>query len=251
MIKIRRPEVIMPGGIELTLEAERHLDMHPDTKLLSVACGTGELELYLAEKYGCAIEAIDVGQWAIARAREKAASRRLEHLVQFEIGDGNSLKFGAATFDVVFCSGALSAFYHNGLRQFHRVLVPGGRAAIVDVIWRVERVPSSIQQAWTEGTAVILTLGGNHQALEQQGFRVLFSKAYHEPLWWEAYYDDRGEAPHWQQERANYRAHQDYIGLGVFILEKTEKTGGGVGKRKPQEERRSGSLALRKAGTLL
>jgi ubiquinone/menaquinone biosynthesis C-methylase UbiE len=162
MINIRRPEVIMPGGIELTREAERFLNIHPHTRLLSVACGTGELELYLAEKYGCSIAAIDIGQWAITRAREKAASRGLEHLVTFEIGDGNSLTFGAATFDVVFCSGALSAFYNNGLREFHRVLVPEGRVAIIDVIWRTEPVPSSVQQAWTEGTAVILTLDGNH-----------------------------------------------------------------------------------------
>jgi ubiquinone/menaquinone biosynthesis C-methylase UbiE len=222
MIRIRRPEVIMPGGIELTLEAERRLDIHPDNRLLSVACGTGELELYLAEKYGCSIEAIDIGEWAITRAREKVASRGLEHLVRFEIGDGNSLKFGAAVFDVVFCSGALGAFYDSGLKEFHRVLVPGGRAAIIEVIWRTERVPSSIQQRWTEGSAAILTIGGNHQAFEKQGFRVLFSKAYHEPSWWEAYYDDRGDATHWQEERASYRAHQDYLGLGVFILEKRE-----------------------------
>jgi hypothetical protein len=56
MIKIRRPEVIMPGGIELTLEAERFLDVQRDTRMLSVGCGTGELELYLAEKYGCTVE---------------------------------------------------------------------------------------------------------------------------------------------------------------------------------------------------
>lgn len=53
MQRISRSEVIMPGGIELTQIAEDQMDLSSDSKLLSVACGTGELELYLAEKYGC------------------------------------------------------------------------------------------------------------------------------------------------------------------------------------------------------
>lgn len=221
MTQICRQEVIMPGGIELTLEAERHLDMNPDTKVLSVACGTGELECYLAENYGCAIVGIDITEGFIERARKKAAARGLGSLVQFKIGDGNCLEFGNGMFDVVFCSGALCEFYDNGLAEFHRVLRRGGRAAIIDVIWKSEQVPRDVEQCWTEGTAKILTLDGNCRAFTSHGFKVLFSQAYHEPSWWEAYYDDRGNAPNWQQERANYRAHKDYIVLGLFVTEKT------------------------------
>jgi cyclopropane fatty-acyl-phospholipid synthase-like methyltransferase len=50
MHEISRSEVIMPGGIELTREAEGQLDIEADTRLLSVACGTGEIELFLAVK---------------------------------------------------------------------------------------------------------------------------------------------------------------------------------------------------------
>jgi ubiquinone/menaquinone biosynthesis C-methylase UbiE len=123
-------------------------------------------------------------------------------------------------FDVVFCSGALCAFFHNGLREFQRVVKPGGKCAVIEVVWRHERVPLEVVQRWTEGTAHVLTLAGNCEAFEQQGFRVLLSQEYHEPSWWESYYEDRGDAPNWIKERDNYRRDQEHLGLGLFVVKK-------------------------------
>jgi SAM-dependent methyltransferase len=220
VIAIDRQEVIMPGGIEMTRQAERYLDLRAGARLLSVACGTGELELHLAERHGCVVTGIDAGAWAIEKALSKAAARGLVHLARFVIGDGGALPLAAGSCDAVFCSGALCAFFDRGLREFHRVLVPGGRAAILDVIWRRDPVPVDVTARWAGGDAVILTLDGNRQAFRERGFRVRCARAYHEPAWWQAYYDDRGEAPHWRQERADYEADQAYLGLGLFVLEK-------------------------------
>jgi ubiquinone/menaquinone biosynthesis C-methylase UbiE len=220
MCQVSRKEVIMPGGIELTKEAEQHVSLRASTRLLSVACANGELELYLAEKHRCRVFGVDSSHEFIRAAREKTADRKLDNLASFGVGDGNSLAFAEASFDLVFCSGALCAFFDNGLREFHRVLKPGGKAVVIDVIWRREDVPQDIEHCWTGGTAVVLTLDGSERAFAEHRFRTLYSQAYHEPPWWEAYYEDRGIAPHWQEERQNYRAHQDYIGLGLFVLAK-------------------------------
>lgn len=220
MCEISRKEVLMPGGIELTQEAEQYLSLQSNAKMLSVACGTGELELYLATKYGCKIIGIDIGEWAITRAKKKSTERGLEHLAEFEIGDGNALKFEASTFDVVFCSGAICEIFNNGLKEFHRVLKPKGRAVIIEVIWRREDVPKEIEHCWTGGTAHVLTMNGNQKAFTECGFRTLFARDHHEPSWWEAYYEDRGNGAHWQEEKKNYQKHQDYLGLGLFVLEK-------------------------------
>ena len=77
MVKIDRREVIMPGGVELTLETAQRVDIRPGSRWLSVACGTGELELYLAEEYGCTIVGVDTGEWAVEGARKKAAATAL------------------------------------------------------------------------------------------------------------------------------------------------------------------------------
>jgi ubiquinone/menaquinone biosynthesis C-methylase UbiE len=77
---ISRQEVIMPGGVELTKKAEQHMGLGPSTIMLSVACGNGELELYLAEKYKCHIVGIDADEGFIRSAREKTATRKLDDL---------------------------------------------------------------------------------------------------------------------------------------------------------------------------
>jgi ubiquinone/menaquinone biosynthesis C-methylase UbiE len=221
MPEICRQEVIMPGGIELTMEAERHLNLNSDTKLLSVACGTGELECYLAEKYRCPVVGIDITERFIERARKKAVARGLDNLVQFKIGDGNSIEFDKETFDRVFCSGGLCDFFDKGVAEFHRVLKHGGKAAVIDVVWKNEQVPIEVKQCWTGEISKVQTLEEDCRTFESRGFKVLFAWEYDEPSWWEAYYDDRGNAPNWQQERANYRDHKNYIALGLFVIEKT------------------------------
>ncbi len=218
--KICRQDVIMPGGVELTHEAEAHVGLGPSATVLSVACGTGELELYLAQKYECHVVGIDLGEDFIRTARDKSAARKLTGLATFAIADGNALPFEKASFDVILCSGALCAFFDRGIREFHRVLGPGGRLIVTDVIWRTGAVPKAVRDWWTDGTADIRTLKGNCAAFADRGFHVLFSRAYHEPSWWDAYYADRGTAPHWIEEHRRYRLDQRYLGLGLFVLEK-------------------------------
>ena len=210
----------MPGGIELLRKVERHLELGPDTRLLSVACGTGELELYLAEKYGCRLTGVDASEGLVRRARDKAAAGKMEHLTRFEVGDGGALEFEEASFDVLFCSGALCAFFERGLDEFYRLLRPGGRAAISEVVWLTEDVPAVTRERWTEGTAHILTLEGNCQAFAERGFAIVLAEAYNEPLWWEAYYADRGTGAAWVGERDNYRRDREYLGIGLFVIEK-------------------------------
>jgi ubiquinone/menaquinone biosynthesis C-methylase UbiE len=222
MAEPSRVEVLMPGGIELTRIAERHMNLGASSEVLSVACGTGELELYLAAEYGCRLIGIDTSKSFIERARGKATARDLQRLAKFEVGDGNAIAHPSCAFDLVFCSGALCAFFYNGLMEFHRVLRPGGRAVIIDVVWRTTDVPSDVEDTWSGGTAHILTVERNIQAFQDAGFRTVFSEEYHQPEWWGAYYDDRGDDPHWQEERRNYQAHQEYLGLGLFVIEKVD-----------------------------
>ena len=213
-------EVILPGGIELAQEAEKHLRLNPSTHLLSVGCGTGELEIYFAFKYGCRVTGVDVREAFITRATEKALAWNLSDVARFEVGDACALRFEDSSFDVVFCSGALCAFFDSGLSEFRRVLKPGGTCAISDVIWRRDDVPAQVVQRWTRGVARVLTLEGHSAAFDQHRFRVLFSRAYHEPSWWESYYDDRSTVPNLIEERENYRQDQEYFGLGLFVVEK-------------------------------
>jgi len=219
-LEIRRAEVMMPGGIPLTLEAEGYLEMTPQTRLLSVACGTGEIECYLAAKYRCRVLGIDLNEEHVARAGQKARSRGLEGLACFEVGDGNALGVDDGAFDVAYCSGALCDYLANGLTEFHRVLKPNGRAVVIDITWRRDRVPPHIERYWSVGATRVMTMAARCLAFADHGFRVVFAQVYHHPSWWEAYYEDRGPTEGWQAERAKYRVHQDYVGVGLFVIQK-------------------------------
>ncbi len=220
METISRKEVIMPGGAELTVEAKGHVDLSPETRVLSVACGNGELELYLAEEHGCSIVGVDTGEGFIREAKQKTERRGLEEQAVFEMGDGKALRFSSESFDAVFCCGALCAFFDEGLREIHRVFKPSGKAVIIEILWQREGVPQEVVQRWTDGDAHVLTREGNNSAFADHGFEVTFSKAYHEPDWWRRYYADRGNAPWAKEEQGNYLADQEYLGLGLFVMQK-------------------------------
>ena len=62
MEQIRRHKVIMPGGIELTREAEPYLDLGPSTNVLSVA---EERDNYRRDQ-----EHLGVGLWVVKKEGE-------------------------------------------------------------------------------------------------------------------------------------------------------------------------------------
>ena len=221
MPKISREEVFMVGGIELTQIAEKHMALSSERKFLSVACGGGELELYLCEKYGCAITGVDASSDGISNAQVKTTARGLERLASFEVGDAENLRFDGEMFDVVFCSGALCAFLEKGPLEFHRVLKPQGKVVVFEVIWLQDDIPKEVNEYWTNGGKwQVLTLARHCQVFQDQGFNVLLSEVYHEPSWWEAFFKDRNFLPAFQEQRKQYRSDQEYIGVGLFILEK-------------------------------
>jgi ubiquinone/menaquinone biosynthesis C-methylase UbiE len=220
MTNVDVKELFMPGNINLLQMAEPYVGFEQGKKVLSVACGTGELELYLADKFGCEVTGIDKRQDLVVRANKKTDARGLGHLVRFEEGDGNSLAFNSEAFDVVFCSGALYAFYEKGVPELYRVLKHGGKGASIELVWTRETIPPDVEQFWTEGTYVVLTLDGNRTAFQRAGFEVSFSAQFDNPRWWHVYYDAMGEAPEWKTEREHYIAEREFVALGLFVLEK-------------------------------
>jgi demethylmenaquinone methyltransferase / 2-methoxy-6-polyprenyl-1,4-benzoquinol methylase len=100
--------------------------------VLDLCTGTGDLALTLARRTGAGVVGADFSSGMLAVAREKIARRNLRlPLVQ---ADALALPFAAASF-----SGAMVAFgvrnfedLDAGLREMARVLVPGGKLAVLE-----------------------------------------------------------------------------------------------------------------------
>lgn len=101
-------------------------------RVLDVGCGTGIVARHAAERAGPAgrVVGVDINQGMLDVAQ--AASEAIRPSIVWRLGNATELPFPAAAFDIVCCEQAMQFFSDPvvSLREMHRVLAPGGRAAV-------------------------------------------------------------------------------------------------------------------------
>ena len=105
------------------------LDVPPGSKLLDVACGSGQLSL-MAARDGVDVTGVDIAPNQIQRAQARAKAEGLN--ARFQEGDAEDLPFADANFD--FVTSLIGAMFapHPDLvaRELLRVCSPGGTIAM-------------------------------------------------------------------------------------------------------------------------
>lgn len=117
---------------ELQLEALGALEPRPDDRLLDVGCGSGAAVRAAAPSVDRAV-GVDLSEGMIARARGLAGATPN---VEFLVADAEALPFEDATFSVLLCT---TSFHHypspeRAVGEMARVLMPGGRIVIADMV---------------------------------------------------------------------------------------------------------------------
>ena len=117
----------------------------PESRVLDLACGTGDLAVAAAERaVRGSVRGLDASTKMIALARERAAREAPHGNVQFEVGDMSSLDTDASSVDAITAGYGLRNVpqYEVAVREIARVLKPGGVLATLDfyrpesVVWR-------------------------------------------------------------------------------------------------------------------
>jgi len=115
---------------EMRNDALSLLDIEEEMTVLDVGCGTGFATEGLLEHVD-EVYALDQSEHQLEQAYEKFGKHAPP--VHFHRGDAERLPFATDTFDVVWSSGSIE-YWPNpilALREFRRVLKPGGQVLVV------------------------------------------------------------------------------------------------------------------------
>jgi demethylmenaquinone methyltransferase/2-methoxy-6-polyprenyl-1,4-benzoquinol methylase len=106
-------------------------------QVLDVACGTGDSTIAVARAAapGSLVTGADISEGMMALVAEKAAKAGVADRIRLVVADGEAMPFSDASFDRLTCAFGIRNFEHKevGLKEFHRVLKPGGRAVVLEL----------------------------------------------------------------------------------------------------------------------
>jgi len=147
----------------------------PEDIGLDLACGPGTFTIPLARRTRRVL-GLDLTPAFLGLARKRAAQEGLGN-VRFLCADATGIPIRDESIHVAVCG---YSFHHmreplRALREMARVLVPGGRLAVVDIYTPEGFDPSvndRIEQARDDSHCHTFTQGEFGQAVEQAGFRI-------------------------------------------------------------------------------
>ena len=106
-------------------------------KILDIACGTGDSTIELAKRAGSGstVTGVDISAAMMEPLMRKAAKAGVHDRIHLKVADGAALPYQDGSFDAVTCSFGIRNFEDKGkgLREFLRVLKPGGKMVILEL----------------------------------------------------------------------------------------------------------------------
>lgn len=133
-------ECIHPLFAQFVKSALDSVPLNSSYRVLDVACGPGTAAIQLASRVA-EVQAVDLSPEMVQRCAENAERAGLSNLIARQM-NGQHLSYADSEFDLVVCMFGLVFFsdVEKGVREFARVLRPGGR--ILLSCWSAELTPT-------------------------------------------------------------------------------------------------------------
>lgn len=160
------------GGLEANDILIAHAGIRREHHVLDVCSGMGGPSRYLARRVGCRVTGLDLTESRYTSAIRLTQMVKLDHLVDFRLGNALDMPFAEATFDVVI---GQEAWCHvpekpRLVAECVRVVKPGGAIAFTDILRRTPLQPAEMARLEREMAFPSLeTLEGYARLLEGNG----------------------------------------------------------------------------------
>lgn len=144
------------GGVEALETLARRAGIGRAHHVLDVCSGMGGPARYLAHWLGCRVTGLDLTESRYRGAVRLTQLARLDHLVDYRLGNALAMPFPAASFDVVIAQESWAHIPDKPrlVAEAVRVLRPGGALAFTDIVRRDE-LPEALARRLQEGMTFI------------------------------------------------------------------------------------------------
>ncbi len=226
-----------PGDAAGTLRA---LSLVPDvgagTRVLDVGCGSGMQTRVLARNSPARIVAIDIHPPFVDELNREARRLGLADRVEGRVADMRRLDFADASFDLIWCEGAIYiAGVEASFRDWRRLLVRDGHVAFTEVCWTKPDPPAECVSFWNREYPAIRDAAALLTAIDACGYETVGHFMLPRSAWWDDYYRPlernvkafrkryRGRpeaqelADQTQREIDVWKAYSDYYGYAFFV----------------------------------
>jgi SAM-dependent methyltransferase len=227
-----------PGDAASTLRALALVPgIGPESRVLDVGCGTGLQSRVLARNTRARVVAVDKHQPFVEELHRQALALGLGDRIQARVADMRELDFAPGSFDLIWSEGAIYVMgFETGLREWRRLLAPGGHLAVTEVCWTRPDPPPECAAFWEQEYPAIRDVPTRLLTVEACGLEMVGHFALPPSAWWDDYYRPleaklpafrdrhRGEAEAQgladlvQREIDVWRAYSAFYGYEFFVM---------------------------------
>ena len=143
------------GGHLATQALGERCGLASTDKILDAGCGIGGSSRFLSENFNSSVTGIDIVEVFVRAARMLTRATGLEDRVSFIQGDLKNIDIEDNSFNVVLCQHTLMniADKQKTFREFHRVLKPGGRLILHEIVQK-ENLAIHLPVPWADSHGI-------------------------------------------------------------------------------------------------
>jgi SAM-dependent methyltransferase len=179
-----------PGDATSTLRALALVPgIGPETRVLDIGCGTGLQTRMLAQNSPARFVAIDNHPPFVEELNREAKALGIADRLEARVGDMRRLDFAPGSFDLIWSEGAIWAMgFEAGLREWRRLLVPGGHIALTEACWTKSDPPGDCLAFWAQEYPAIRVAPALLTAIDECGYDTIGHFTVPPSSWWDDYY---------------------------------------------------------------